>query len=60
MRKDERVVRVRLTPAGRNLRLKARVIPGCILEATGMSMDELRRLQSEIDALRRNLEAANG
>ncbi|KAA5602254.1 MarR family winged helix-turn-helix transcriptional regulator [Blastochloris sulfoviridis] len=57
---DERVVRVRLTPAGRNLRLKARVVPGCILEATGMSMDELRRLQGEIDALRRNLEAANG
>jgi DNA-binding MarR family transcriptional regulator len=56
---DERMVRVRLTPAGRALRAKARVIPGCILEATGMSLEELRRLQGEIDSLRRNLEAAN-
>ena len=55
----ERVVRVRLTPAGRALRSRARVIPGCILEATGLSLEELRRLQGEIDALRRNLEAAN-
>ncbi|ALK08694.1 MarR family winged helix-turn-helix transcriptional regulator [Blastochloris viridis] len=56
---DERVVRVRLTPGGRALRAKARVVPGCILEATGMSLEELRRLQGEIDALRRNLEVAN-
>lgn len=56
---DERVVRVRLTRSGRALRAKARVIPGCILEATGRSLAELRRLQGEIDALRRNLEAAN-
>jgi DNA-binding MarR family transcriptional regulator len=55
---DERMVRVRLTPAGRALRAKARQIPGCILAATGASLEELRRLQSDIDALRRNLEAA--
>jgi DNA-binding MarR family transcriptional regulator len=56
---DERVVRVRLTASGRALRARARVIPGCILEATGLSLEELRRLQGEIDALRRNLEAAH-
>jgi DNA-binding MarR family transcriptional regulator len=56
---DERMVRVRLTPSGRALRAKARQIPGCILAAAGASLEELRRLQGDIDALRRNLEAAS-
>lgn len=52
---DERQVRVRLTKAGAALRAKARDIPGCILEATGLSIEGLRRLQAEISALRENL-----
>lgn len=53
--RDERQVRVRLTKEGAALRAKARDIPGCILDATGLSVDRLRRLQGEISALRENL-----
>ena len=53
---DERQVRVRLTERGRALREKARKIPGCILEASNLKLDELVRLQSEIVALRSALE----
>ena len=52
---DERQVRVRLTASGARLRGKARGVPGCILEASGMSVDDLSRLQAEIWALRDNL-----
>jgi MarR family transcriptional regulator, organic hydroperoxide resistance regulator len=53
---DERQVRVSLTERGRAIREKAREIPGCILEASGLDMNELLRLQSEIVALRSALE----
>jgi DNA-binding MarR family transcriptional regulator len=53
---DERQVRVRLTDKGRAMREKARVIPDCILAASGLKIDGLRRLQSEIVALRSSLE----
>jgi DNA-binding MarR family transcriptional regulator len=53
---DERQVRVRLTEKGRVLREKARKIPGCILDASGVEIDELLRLQGEIVALRSALE----
>jgi MarR family transcriptional regulator, organic hydroperoxide resistance regulator len=53
---DERQVRVRLTDKGRVMREKARGIPDCILEASGLEIDELRRLQSELVALRTALE----
>jgi DNA-binding MarR family transcriptional regulator len=56
---DERQVRVRLTNPGRALRRKARNIPGCIREAAGLSLGDLRRLQSEISALRQNLVKAS-
>jgi MarR family transcriptional regulator, organic hydroperoxide resistance regulator len=52
---DERQVRVRLTPAGAELRVQAREVPPCILEASGLSVETLRRLQAEIAALRDNL-----
>ena len=52
---DERQVRVRLTSAGRALQKKARDIPRCIIEATGLSFAGLGRLQREIAALRQNL-----
>lgn len=53
---DERQVRIRLTGAGRALKKKAREIPRCILEATGLSLADLRRLQRQISALRENLQ----
>ncbi len=53
---DERQVRVRLTEKGRALREKARGIPDCIVEASGLGADELRRLQDEIIALRTALD----
>jgi DNA-binding MarR family transcriptional regulator len=53
---DERQVRVRLTDRGRALRERAREIPGCILEASNLEIDELLRLQSDIVALRNALE----
>ena len=52
---DERQVRIRLTSAGRALQKKAREIPRCILEATGLSLADLRRLQRQISAIRQNL-----
>ncbi len=55
---DERVVRVRLTEAGSGLRARAAPIPGCILEATGLSLEEVERLRTEIERLRRNLTGA--
>jgi MarR family transcriptional regulator, organic hydroperoxide resistance regulator len=48
-------VRVRLTRAGAALRAKARDIPACILERTGLSVSELNRLQTKISKLRENL-----
>ena len=53
---DERQVRVRSTDKGRAIWEKAREIPDCILEASGLEIDEFRRLQSEIIALRTALE----
>lgn len=55
---DERQVRIRLTKTGAALRGKARDVPECILEATGLSLAALRRLQHEIVALRENLRKA--
>jgi len=52
---DERQVRIRLTPQGANLQKKARDIPACILESSGMSLGQLERLQKEISTLRGNL-----
>ena len=52
---DERQVRVRLTRAGRVLQAKARNIPGCILETSGLSPTAARKLQTEIATLRQSL-----
>lgn len=53
---DERQVRVHLTEAGRALKGQALAIPGCILEASGLDLDEARRLTAEVAALRAALE----
>jgi DNA-binding MarR family transcriptional regulator len=55
---DERQVRVRLTSEGRALRAKAQRIPGCILEATGLTVEGLQRLTTQVAALRDRLTKA--
>ncbi len=50
--KDERQVRVRLTPKGEALRMRARHIPECLVRASGMDLDEISRLRGEIARLR--------
>jgi DNA-binding MarR family transcriptional regulator len=52
---DERQVRIRLANVGKALQRKARDIPRCILEATGLSIADLRRLQRDVSNLRQNL-----
>ena len=55
---DERQVRVRLTQPGAALQKKARNIPLCILESSGLSLAQMDRLQKDISALRSNLQKA--
>lgn len=55
-REDERVVIVELTEQGRALQAKAQNIPPCILGASGVSLERLQQLQSELIALRENLQ----
>ncbi|XVN20664.1 MarR family transcriptional regulator [Pseudomonas corrugata] len=55
-REDERVVIVELTEQGRTLREKALDIPQCILGASGQTMEQLKKLQLELQALRSHLQ----
>ncbi|MDQ0649937.1 DNA-binding transcriptional regulator, MarR family [Pseudomonas cedrina] len=57
-REDERVVVVELTDAGRALQDKAMGIPHCILGASGLELEQLRKLQGDLIALRTNLQAS--
>jgi MarR family transcriptional regulator, organic hydroperoxide resistance regulator len=57
-REDERVVVVELTAAGRALQDKAMGIPQCILRASGLELEQLRKLQADLIALRSNLQGA--
>lgn len=57
-REDERVVVVELTEAGRALRKQAMDVPQCILGASGMNIEQLRKLQSDLLELRNNLQGA--
>ncbi|MGY2269040.1 MarR family winged helix-turn-helix transcriptional regulator [Pseudomonas sp. SDO5561_S422] len=57
-REDERVVVVELTEAGRALRDKAMDIPQCILGASGLDIERLRKLQGDLLALRKNLQVS--
>lgn len=56
-REDERVVVVELTAAGRALQDKAMGIPQCILRASGLELEQLRKLQADLIALRSNLQS---
>ncbi len=55
---DERQVRVSLTEKGRGLLAEAACVPGQILEATGLTVEQLRQLQRAIAGLRDNLRAS--
>jgi DNA-binding MarR family transcriptional regulator len=55
---DERQVRVRLTRTGAALKAKARDIPRCLLDASGLSEASVRRLQAQISDVRERLLAA--
>jgi len=52
---DERQVIISLTPAGRLLESEAKSIPDCIVNASGMDIERLIRLNDEIKVLNHNL-----
>ncbi len=52
---DERQVLIRLTDQGRNLKRQAVDIPGCVLDASGMTAKDLRALQARIADLTASL-----
>ena len=55
---DERQVRLRLTGEGRALLEKARRVPPCVLEATGLTAEDARSLTDQIGTLRARLSAS--
>jgi DNA-binding MarR family transcriptional regulator len=55
-KEDERVVLLRLTEQGRALQQKALTVPGCILTASGLEIEQLQGLQAELLKLRGSLQ----
>lgn len=55
---DERVVELRLTDKGRELQRQAQAFPGCIVEASGQSAEQLMALKDELVKLRSQLQQA--
>ncbi|MDF3936087.1 MarR family winged helix-turn-helix transcriptional regulator [Pseudomonas citronellolis] len=56
---DERVVELRLTDKGRDLRQQAESIPACILTASGLDLEQLGELKKELVGLRGSLQGSN-
>ncbi len=56
---DERQVLVHLTPAGRELRARAREIPVQMIANTGCTLEELHGLRDALHALRASLDRVN-
>ena len=56
---DERVVELRLTDKGRELRQQAESIPACILATSGLSLEELGKLKEELVDLRGSLQGSD-
>ncbi len=54
-KEDERVVLLRLTEQGRALQQRAKQVPGCILSASGLDLEKLQKIQSDLLQLRGNL-----
>jgi MarR family transcriptional regulator, organic hydroperoxide resistance regulator len=57
---DERIVRVTLTKRGRQVAEQAACLPEKILEATGVSREDLAKIQQSLVAIRENLRTAVG
>jgi DNA-binding MarR family transcriptional regulator len=55
-REDERVVIVELTEQGRALQKQALDIPQCILAASGQTLEQLKKLQHDLQELRGHLQ----
>ena len=55
---DERRVRVRLTDTGRGLQARAAHVPGCIVQQTGLTLDQISALRDAATALRDRLDGA--
>lgn len=56
--RDERQVNITLTEPGRALQARAAHIPACVLEKSGLSVDDLTRLRDQITTLRDHLRGA--
>ncbi|MTJ79700.1 MAG: MarR family transcriptional regulator [Telmatospirillum sp.] len=56
---DERQVRIQLTDRGWALRKEVADVPGCVIQATGRDLPDLKRLRDEICALRDAIAAFN-
>lgn len=56
---DERVVEVRLTPAGRALRARCTTVPARVAAATGLSADELVALRDTLTRLTATINAGD-
>ncbi|MFN4154491.1 MAG: MarR family winged helix-turn-helix transcriptional regulator [Paracoccaceae bacterium] len=54
---DERQVNIALTDQGRALQARAAHIPACVLEKSGLSLDDLTDLRDRITTLRDQLRA---
>ena len=54
---DERQVNITLTDPGRALKARAAHIPACVLEKSGLSLDDLTQLRDQITTLRDHLRA---
>jgi MarR family transcriptional regulator, organic hydroperoxide resistance regulator len=55
---DERRVRVSLSASGRALKVQALDIPGCILQASQCSLQEVQALTAQVQDLRSTLQSA--
>lgn len=55
--KDERQVNITLTETGHALKARAAHIPACVLEKSGLSVEDLTRLRDQITTLRDHLRA---
>ncbi len=56
--RDERQVTVTLTDAGRAMKHRAAHIPECVVQKSGLSVEELTRLRDQIITLRDQLRSA--
>jgi MarR family transcriptional regulator, organic hydroperoxide resistance regulator len=56
--RDERQVHITLTDAGRAMQSAAAHIRACVIEKSGLSLDDLTRLRDQINALRDQLRSA--